>query len=210
MRFPGGMKSAALTAVAAVIAVGAAMPFVELPMKSLGKGPDILSILHDRSPEERAAGAQTNKAAKVSMKLPAAKPVAAKAPVMPAAPATSAVLPVAAAPAAPPMTFVPAAAAAAPAALIPAAAASGSKFFIPPLIIPGGSSHHTTVIPPTGGSNPPPPVPGVPEPATWAMMMVGFGLLGAFLRRQRRVPGQRSSSAAAGDAANEAGALQRV
>ena len=28
--------------------------------------------------------------------------------------------------------------------------------------------------------------PGVPEPATWAMMMVGFGALGVMLRRRRR------------------------
>jgi hypothetical protein len=34
----------------------------------------------------------------------------------------------------------------------------------------------------TGGA----PVGGVPEPASWAMMLVGFGGLGAVLRRQRR------------------------
>ena len=34
------------------------------------------------------------------------------------------------------------------------------------------------------GSNPD-PVGGVPEPATWAMMMVGFGLVGGTLRRRR-------------------------
>lgn len=32
----------------------------------------------------------------------------------------------------------------------------------------------------------PPPEPGVPEPATWAMMLLGFGLIGAALRRRRR------------------------
>lgn len=30
--------------------------------------------------------------------------------------------------------------------------------------------------------------PGVPEPATWAMMIAGFGLAGATLRRRRSVP----------------------
>jgi hypothetical protein len=30
--------------------------------------------------------------------------------------------------------------------------------------------------------------PGVPEPATWAMMLVGFGGLGAMLRRRRSAP----------------------
>jgi hypothetical protein len=39
----------------------------------------------------------------------------------------------------------------------------------------------------------PPPEPGVPEPATWAMMLLGFGLIGAVLRR-RAVPLSRSPS----------------
>jgi hypothetical protein len=38
----------------------------------------------------------------------------------------------------------------------------------------------------TGGTNNPPPPPGVPEPATWAMMLLGFGGLGAMLRSRRR------------------------
>ncbi len=29
------------------------------------------------------------------------------------------------------------------------------------------------------------PAPGVPEPTTWAMMLVGFGGLGCLLRRRR-------------------------
>jgi hypothetical protein len=33
---------------------------------------------------------------------------------------------------------------------------------------------------------PPPPMPGVPEPATWAMMLIGFGAMGTMLRRRRR------------------------
>ena len=33
---------------------------------------------------------------------------------------------------------------------------------------------------------PPPPPPGVPEPATWAMMLFGFGAVGYTLRRRRR------------------------
>ena len=34
---------------------------------------------------------------------------------------------------------------------------------------------------------PPPPVGGVPEPANWAMLIAGFGLVGASLRRRRAV-----------------------
>jgi hypothetical protein len=32
------------------------------------------------------------------------------------------------------------------------------------------------------------PVPGVPEPATWAMMLLGFGLLAGITRLRRLVP----------------------
>jgi len=42
--------------------------------------------------------------------------------------------------------------------------------------------------PPGGPSGPPGPpgeTPGVPEPATWAMMLIGFGSIGWSLRRQR-------------------------
>lgn len=37
----------------------------------------------------------------------------------------------------------------------------------------------------TGGTD---PVSGVPEPATWAMMLVGFGMAGATVRRRRALP----------------------
>lgn len=35
------------------------------------------------------------------------------------------------------------------------------------------------------GAVTPPPTSGVPEPTTWAMMMMGFGLMGGAIRRQR-------------------------
>ena len=38
----------------------------------------------------------------------------------------------------------------------------------------------------TPTSNPPPPPPVVPEPATWAMMLLGFGAVGYALRRRRQ------------------------
>ena len=54
---------------------------------------------------------------------------------------------------------------------------------------PGGGSY----TPPPGGGGSPPggggfpggSVPGVPEPATWMMMLVGVGAMGAIVRRRR-------------------------
>ena len=39
----------------------------------------------------------------------------------------------------------------------------------------------------TDGSVLPPPLPGVPEPSSWAMMIAGFGLVGAMARRRKSV-----------------------
>ena len=36
-----------------------------------------------------------------------------------------------------------------------------------------------------GGIAPPPPL-GTPEPATWALMIIGFGFVGASMRRTNR------------------------
>ena len=61
-----------------------------------------------------------------------------------------------------------------------------------PLVTPpGGSTPPGTT--PSGGSNPPmitPPtspelVPAVPEPGTWAMMLMGFGFIGWRIRREK-------------------------
>lgn len=40
------------------------------------------------------------------------------------------------------------------------------------------------VVPPGGGD--PGVIPGVPEPATWTVMVVGFGMVGAAMRRGNR------------------------
>ena len=192
MRMSIRMKYAAVAAGATLVAIAAATPFVDLPVRSDGKGADILSTMPRRSPEERLAGALVNKKATVSVKLSTATPASAKAPNVPRVVPATAVVPTAAAPVAVP-ALVPAVAAAplaAVPAVIPAAAAGGTSLLLPPLIIPGGGGNNIrppTVLPPGGGSaNPPPPVPGVPEPGTWMMMILGFGLLGTFLRRRRR------------------------
>ena len=46
---------------------------------------------------------------------------------------------------------------------------------------PGGGGSAVTPPPPT--ISPPPPVASVPEPASWLTMLVGFGVVGALLRR---------------------------
>lgn len=50
----------------------------------------------------------------------------------------------------------------------------------------GGGSISTPVDPILPPAPPPPPVAVVPEPATWAFMILGFGLIGFALRRSRR------------------------
>lgn len=71
--------------------------------------------------------------------------------------------------------------------------------------IPGGFG---AVVPPPasttpGGPTPPgtetptePPVPAVPEPATWATMLLGFWLCAAVMRRRRKIPAESSLRAA--------------
>lgn len=52
----------------------------------------------------------------------------------------------------------------------------------------GGGFVPPPVTPPGPPNPPPPPPPGVPEPATWLSMLMGFGILGsAFRRRSSRV-----------------------
>lgn len=46
---------------------------------------------------------------------------------------------------------------------------------------PGGEFGHTIVFPVASGE-----LAAVPEPATWAMMIVGFGFAGTFARSRRR------------------------
>ena len=49
---------------------------------------------------------------------------------------------------------------------------------------PGGGGPNPP--PPPGEEPPPPPPPAVPEPGTWATMLLGFGLTGWAMRRRRR------------------------
>lgn len=57
--------------------------------------------------------------------------------------------------------------------------------FVPVFGSPGGGGGGAGQIPPVFDT---PPVSAVPEPATWATTIVGFGLVGAFARRRRSRP----------------------
>ena len=50
---------------------------------------------------------------------------------------------------------------------------------------PNGDYYHFNVSFSGGNFSQVPPVPAVPEPATWGMMILGFGVVGASLRRRR-------------------------
>lgn len=155
-----------------------------------GPGVDMISMLKARSPGERATGAQTNK--RVAMSAPAAVARPAAAPARPISRVLSAAVPapVTATPslAAAPVPLV-AAPAAAPAALAaaPLLAAAPVGAGLSPLAGLGLLPVIPAVIGGGGGGSPvavTPPAPAVPEPGTWLMMIVGFGMLGMALRRR--------------------------
>jgi len=188
MKFVPG-KYAALTAITLLAAGGVGAYFANSSTKPIGWRPDILSIMHSRSPGERAEGALLVKKGMATLAESTPAPVAAKVPAAIAVPAAPSPLAPIATAATPVPAVIPAVMpAVSPIAAIPAAAHAAGLIF-PPVFIPGG--HHTTthvvtvVTPPPTTPSPPPPVPGVPEPQTWVMMMVGFGLLGVFLRRRK-------------------------
>jgi hypothetical protein len=193
-----GVKIAAIAAGISLVAVGAAVPFTDLPVRAIGGVPDVLSMLHKRSPEQRPEGALASTKGRVSAVLPAAvSPAPAPKIASVAAPAAKPAIVTYAVPETPmamPAAVVPAVASALPLAAAPAAAGGG--LFIPPLVIPGGGGGIATLVTPPGTSVPPTPVPGVPEPATWAMMIIGFGLLGGLLRRRRRTAGETGTARA--------------
>jgi hypothetical protein len=193
-----GVKIAAIAAGISLVAVGAAAPFTDLPVRAFGAMPDVLSMLHKRSPEERPEGALVASKGRVSAVLPTAVEAAPPPKVASLAPAAKpAVVPhvIPETPMVLPAAVVPAVASALPLASAAPAAAGG--LFIPPLVIPGGGGGGgiTTLVTPPGAA-PPPAVPGVPEPATWAMMIIGFGMVGGLLRRRRRIAGAPDAATA--------------
>jgi hypothetical protein len=187
MRAPFAHRKIAFLTAAVLASAGAStLMFSGVTPQIRGKAADLLAMMHDRSPGARAPGAKSNKHKQVALAaatpkrqskvLPTAVPAATPAAAAPPAAGAATPIPAAIAPLA-----------AVPAAVIPAAASSGG-FFIPPLILPGGGGGGLILTPSANPPpvTPPPPVPGVPEPSTWAMMIMGFMFIGGLLRRRQR------------------------
>jgi hypothetical protein len=52
--------------------------------------------------------------------------------------------------------------------------------------MPNDLHHYTITIGAAADAPPPPPPPSVPEPASWALMLCGFGAVGGVMRARRR------------------------
>lgn len=149
----------------------------------------LASMFADRSPGGRMEAMLASTKHKAQLPLHQRALPKARRPVPAAAP------PLASLVAVPPVTALPAP----PAPLYhvmtgpPALVAQGG----PPIGVPGGPPSFVTVPPSGGGGGvivpppvvtqvPPPPPPGtpaVPEPSSWAMMLLGLGLMGRMIRR---------------------------
>ena len=151
----------------------------------------VAAMLSERSPGQRPKGALANlKHKKAAVEASAAAPGPHVIPPVEAIMGTPAIpLIIPPAVAAPPLYNVVAGSQSAP---IPVAPASGGGG--PPILSeipsPGGGVGGGVVAPPPIVTQvvPPPPAStsGVPEPASWAMMLAGFAMLGGALRRQKR------------------------
>jgi hypothetical protein len=183
-----GRKQLAYYGMAAFVAAsvtGLAVLAVPGGPAQIGKaGTDILSMMRARSPGDRAEGAQTTKrpVQMAALSRPASKaaPMAAVRPPPVAAPPVAMAAPAAVAPIAPAVAGAPVVAAA-PIASGGFPAAAGLAIL--PLIPLIGGDGDDGVSP--GITQP--PTPAIPEPATWMMMILGFGILGSVMRRRRKL-----------------------
>lgn len=175
-----------------------------------GGGADLMTMLGARSPGVRSEGAMTTKGLRVAASAPRAAralPVASgprQAAIIPAAPVAGGLAPVAIASPAPFAPIAPAVARTPVLAAAPVFAAGGGGLGAAALLpIPLVAAIASGGGGGGGGGPTPSTTPAIPEPGTWLMMIVGFGMLGMFLRRRRRIEagqggaaGKRATSAA--------------
>jgi len=158
---------------------------------------DVMSMLDARSPGARGEGAVTTKGPRMAMAAPRTSRVL---PISQApAPRQSAVLPIGAPPATLPVAAL---GTPAPLAAAPLVAGGAPIFAAAPAVVGGTGLGAAALLPvpiaaallaPGGGGggggvtiSAPDATPAIPEPATWLMMILGFGLLGTWLRHRRR------------------------
>jgi hypothetical protein len=181
------MTAAALAlVVGAPLGIVARMGLFDPGLPGLDSARSFLAMMTDRSPGERTKAELTKtKSTKLAMATPkmralpkVAKPelpkefVAAIAPPLPN---------IAEIPATAPLTSI------GPLLITPGIPGGGGGIVVPPQAPPGGGGGPPGP-PPESPPGPPPPVdtPSVPEPGTWATMLLGFGLTGWMMRRRRR------------------------
>ncbi|MFK3890962.1 PEPxxWA-CTERM sorting domain-containing protein [Sphingomonas sp. NPDC079357] len=185
-----GVGGSAIGGYAALGVLGGTVPFAEamnLPA-ALAVLPDPLSIMTARSPGERGHGAMFNiKQTKRPRQLAGVRPRSPRERVLsnvrersPAGIVPAGDLPIA------PGGFVPDLTPVTPDALGPLGPGGGDTFGPPPVFPTGPGGNIPGVPGPTPTPTPTTPVPAVPEPATWAMMALGFAVTGFAVRRRKR------------------------
>jgi hypothetical protein len=182
------MSAAALAlVVGAPLGIVARMGMLDSGLPGLDSAKSFLAMMTDRSPGERTKAELTKtKSKKLAMAAPkmralpkVAKPelpkefVAAIAPPLPN---------IAEVPATAPLTSI------GPLLITPGIPGAGGGIIVPPQVPPPGGGGGPPGPPPETPPGPPPPVdtPSVPEPGTWATMLLGFGITGWMMRRRRR------------------------
>jgi len=179
----------AVTSAGGLIAVGgiAFLPAAQAALAPEQTLPDPQSVLDDRSPGEREAGAlaQTKEAYPMLIDASPLPPIGEAPEDVPKAfaaiipPEETAIFPDASAPGTPPMTPI----------ILPGETAPTPTFPVRPILSLPAPPPVIFFDSPTAPDTPVtegPTVPGVPEPGTWATMIVGFLTIGAILRRGAR------------------------
>lgn len=175
----------------------AVMSFVggsDLALPGVQTAERLMAMLDARSPGERAEGALTQTKLRLATAPRKSTLVKPKPPTPPLEELAKVIVP---APPAPPVAalppIVPPPAAAdiiAPTTLTASAPVGfGSEIISGGFISgpPGGSTPPGSSAPPTSEVPPPPVTSAVPEPGTWAMMLLGFAMIGSAMPRRRHV-----------------------